>query len=27
VPQSSSRLRDRIAAQVIEKGSYPIAQY
>ena len=27
VPQASSRLRDRIAEQVIEKGSYPIAQY
>jgi alkylation response protein AidB-like acyl-CoA dehydrogenase len=27
VPQSTSRLRNRIAEQVIEKGSYPIAQY
>ena len=27
VPQASSRLRGRIAAQVIEKGCYPIIQY
>jgi len=27
VPQASSRLRGRIAQQVIEKGCYPIAQY
>jgi alkylation response protein AidB-like acyl-CoA dehydrogenase len=27
VPQSSSKLRGAIAAQLIEKGSYPIAQY
>jgi hypothetical protein len=27
VPQASSKLRGRIAQQVIEKGSYPIAQY
>ena len=27
VPQSSSRLRAAIAAQLIEKGSYPIVQY
>ncbi|BDU78044.1 acyl-CoA dehydrogenase family protein [Mesoterricola sediminis] len=27
VPQASSRLRGAIAAQLIEKGSYPIVQY
>jgi alkylation response protein AidB-like acyl-CoA dehydrogenase len=27
VPQSSSRLRGAIAAQLIEKGAYPISQY
>jgi len=27
VPQASSRLRGRIAEQVIEKGCYPIIQY
>jgi alkylation response protein AidB-like acyl-CoA dehydrogenase len=27
VPQASSKLRGRIAAQVIEKGAYPIVQY
>jgi hypothetical protein len=26
-PQSSSKLRGAIAAQLIEKGSYPIVQY
>jgi hypothetical protein len=27
VPQASSKLRDRIAEQVIDKGCYPIIQY
>ena len=27
VPQASSKLRGRIAQQVIEKGAYPIIQY
>jgi alkylation response protein AidB-like acyl-CoA dehydrogenase len=27
VPQASSKLRGRIAAEVIEKGAYPIVQY
>jgi hypothetical protein len=27
IPQSSSKLRGAIAAQLIEKGAYPIIQY